>query len=75
MSKLYFDGGCSPNPGMMHACIVLDGVASFQRLGKGTNNAARSGLRCCWGLSVAIEQGITELDAYGDSHIRSSIKP
>lgn len=41
--KLFFDGGCSPNPGMMEAAIVSDcGTIKlhFPDLGHGTNNEA-----------------------------------
>ena len=41
--KLYFDGGCSPNPGMMEAAIISDCGAiklHLDKLGHGTNNEA-----------------------------------
>lgn len=41
--KLYFDGGCQPNPGMMEAAIVSDcGTITIhhEKLGHGTNNEA-----------------------------------
>lgn len=67
-NRLYFDGGCSPNPGQMRVCIILNGVASMSKLNHGTNNLAEW-TALLWGLSVAIDQRITELDVYGDSQL------
>ncbi len=39
--KIYFDGGCRPNPGTMETAVVVGGVARIDRdLGKGTGMAA-----------------------------------
>jgi ribonuclease HI len=39
--KIYFDGGCQPNPGAMETAVVARGVSYVQRdLGHGTNNDA-----------------------------------
>lgn len=42
--KIYFDGGCVPNPGLMKSCFVVDDgrkhIFDKQDLGYGTNNIA-----------------------------------
>ena len=39
--KLFFDGGCRPNPGMMETAVVARGVTHHRPdLGHGTNNDA-----------------------------------
>ncbi len=39
--KLFFDGGCRPNPGRIEAAVVVRGVAHmFDDLGHGTNSDA-----------------------------------
>lgn len=39
--KVYFDGGCRPNPGLMEAAIVVRGqVQFFDNLGTGSNTDA-----------------------------------
>ena len=44
--KIYFDGGCNPNPGMMETCYVIKtptglyDVHANRGIGMGTNNIA-----------------------------------
>ena len=39
--KVFFDGGCRPNPGPIEAAVVMRGVAhTFEDLGSGTSNDA-----------------------------------
>ena len=41
MLKIFFDGGCRPNPGMMEIAVVVRGQPHIVRdLGYGTNNDA-----------------------------------
>ncbi len=66
--RLYFDGGCTPNPGMMEAALVSgDGSTCkhFPRLGWGTCNEA------AWlGFIRAVKEAIAldkPVDIRGDS--------
>ena len=64
---MYFDGGCTPNPGMMEVCVVIDDKAHHQtQIGKGTNNQAEW-LSLLWGLELAVKAGITDVEIRGDS--------
>lgn len=72
--KIYFDGGCKPNPGMMEVCIVVvDGrnepiPHAVSNLGRGTNNIAEwSSL--LWAMSYALEQGWQDVEIIGDSKL------
>lgn len=40
-AKIYFDGGCRPNPGIIETCVVTGGAASIRRdLGSGDSHRA-----------------------------------
>lgn len=72
--KIYFDGGCKPNPGMMEVCIVVvDGRHEpvphvVPKLGHGTNNIAEwSAL--LWAMSWAVENGWRDCEVIGDSKL------
>ena len=72
--KIYFDGGCSPNPGQMSSCIVVcrDGeepqAFTMKDLGYGTNNVAEwSAL--VWAVLWAKDNGIQECVILGDSQL------
>ena len=72
--KIYFDGGCSPNPGKMSSCIVIcrDGekaqAFTMKDLGQGTNNVAEwSGL--VWAVQWAKDNGIQKAVILGDSKL------
>jgi len=65
--KIFFDGGCQPNPGMMEAAVVARGVAHhFPDLGHGTNNDAEW-LALIAALRVAHSLGINDFVLLGDS--------
>jgi ribonuclease HI len=70
--KIYFDGGCKPNPGKMEVAIVVDhGNGQFdrhhERLDQGTNNVAEWAA-FLWALGTAIEIGNTQnITIMGDS--------
>jgi ribonuclease HI len=72
--KIYFDGGCKPNPGKMEVAIVLDyengTVVPFkQYLDHGTNNEAEW-LAFLWALDTAVGLGDTQnTTIHGDSQI------
>jgi ribonuclease HI len=70
--KIYFDGGCKPNPGKMEVAIVVDhGNGQYdkhhERLTDGTNNVAEWAA-FLWALGTAIEMGDTQnITILGDS--------
>lgn len=65
--KLFFDGGCRPNPGMMETAVAARGqVWHRPAIGHGTNDEAE------WqalldALDVAGELGATDIVLLGDS--------
>lgn len=65
--KLYFDGGCRPNPGMMETAVAARGkVWHRAAIGHGTNDQAE------WqalldALDVANELGASDIVLLGDS--------
>jgi len=68
--KLYFDGGCRPNPGKMVICSVLDRGLDFvenrMHIGFGTNNIAEY-RALIYGLEDALARGYKRIDVKGDS--------
>jgi ribonuclease HI len=67
--KIYFDGGCRPNPGEMEAAVVARGVAHVsQRLGVGTNCDAEW-LALILAYRVALDSGAADFELLGDSAV------
>ncbi|WP_245806093.1 ribonuclease HI [Erythrobacter donghaensis] len=65
--KVYFDGGCRPNPGPIEVAVVARGVAHFfDDLGIGTNTDAEW-LALRMALQVAQSLDAAEFDLIGDS--------
>jgi ribonuclease HI len=65
--KVYFDGGCRPNPGRIEVAAVLRGVAYLRDdLGNGTNGDAEW-LALIHALECALESGAAAFDLIGDS--------
>ena len=65
--KLFFDGGCRPNPGMMETAVVACGVTHHRPdLGHGTNNDAEW-LALLHALDVAADLGAPDIVLVGDS--------
>ncbi|MBF9149386.1 ribonuclease HI [Novosphingobium jiangmenense] len=65
--KVYFDGGCRPNPGPMEAAVVIRGRAHvFDDLGSGTNTQAEWQALLC-ALELAQAAGLKDFDLLGDS--------
>jgi ribonuclease HI len=65
--KLFFDGGCRPNPGRMETAIVARGILYHQPdLGQGTSNDAEW-LALLQALEVALSLGETDIELLGDS--------
>ncbi len=65
--KLFFDGGCRPNPGRIEVAVVTLGVMYFEPdLGFGSNNDAEW-LAVIHALHLAARLGATDLQLLGDS--------
>jgi len=66
--KVYFDGGCRPNPGPIEVAVVVRGVVHlFDDLGSGSNSDAEW-LALLRALEVAQSLGIVaEAELIGDS--------
>ncbi|MFY7835927.1 MAG: reverse transcriptase-like protein [Novosphingobium sp.] len=65
--KVYFDGGCRPNPGRIEVAAVLRGVAHVRNdLGHGTNGDAEW-LALIHALECAQASGTAAFDLIGDS--------
>jgi len=65
--KLYFDGGCRPNPGPMESAVVLRGLAVIRRdLGHGDNGQAEW-LALLHALEIAAAHGLRDIILVGDS--------
>lgn len=65
--KVYFDGGCRPNPGLLQAAVVARGATYFfDDLGYGTSSDAEwIALRLA--LQLAQSLGEPDFDLVGDS--------
>lgn len=65
--KIFFDGGCRPNPGRIEVAVVARGqVLFFDGLGNGgSSDAEWLALRTA--LEVARQLGIADFDLLGDS--------
>ncbi len=65
--KIFFDGGCRPNPGRMEAAVVVRGtVHLFDDLGCGTNGDAEW-LALIQALELAQRLGLTGVELMGDA--------
>lgn len=66
-TKIYFDGGCRPNPGPMEIAIVTGGVAAISRdLGVGSSQDAEW-LALIAALRLAQERGLSDVLLLGDA--------
>lgn len=65
--KVFFDGGCRPNPGPMEAAVVVRGrLHLFEEIGTGTNTDAEwAALILALELSQA--SSFTDVELIGDS--------
>lgn len=70
--RLYFDGGCKPNPGKMEVAVVSDDgtIKEHARVHDGTNNEAEW-LAFLWACTIAIDKGLNArpLSILGDSKL------
>lgn len=65
--KVYFDGGCRPNPGRMEVAVVARGrTYFFDDLGEGSSSDAEW-LALRQALAVAQSLGVASFDLLGDS--------
>lgn len=65
--RIFFDGGCRPNPGRIEVAVVAGGaVHFFDELGEGSSGDAEWLAICC-ALEVAHSLGVPAFDLLGDS--------
>jgi ribonuclease HI len=65
--KLFFDGGCRPNPGPIECAVVRKGVAQYRHdLGNGSNSDAEW-LAAIQALEIAARNGDRDITLLGDS--------
>lgn len=65
--KIFFDGGCRPNPGRIEAAVVVRGVQYlFDDLGRGTNSDAEWLALIC-ALELAQSLNLTDIELIGDA--------
>ncbi len=65
--KIFFDGGCRPNPGHMETAVVVGGVAYFQPdCGTGNSNEAEW-LACIHASEIALFIGARDVVLLSDS--------
>ena len=65
--KVFFDGGCRPNPGRMEAAVVVRGaIHLFDDLGFGTNSDAEW-LALIRAAELAQKLGLSDLSFFGDA--------
>jgi ribonuclease HI len=68
MMKVYFDGGCVPNPGAMSVCVVFETGKTFSEIdfAQGTNNIAEWGAML-WACELCISNNQKDVRLIGDS--------
>lgn len=73
--KIFFDGGCRPNPGEIEVAVVARGVAHFfDRIGHGTSSDAEW-LALRQALRLARSIGETDFELVGDcAHVINQAK-
>lgn len=65
--KIFFDGGCRPNPGRIEAAVVVRGVPHlFDDLGHGTNSDAEWLALIC-ALELTQTLSLTDIELIGDA--------
>lgn len=78
--KVYFDGGCRPNPGRIEVAVVIRGaVHYFDDLGTGSSSEAEWLALAC-ALALGQESGAPLFDLLGDSRsiidqARGAVRP
>lgn len=65
--KVFFDGGCRPNPGPIEAAVVVRGQTHFfDDLGTGSNTDAEWQALLC-AIALARDLGLEDVEFIGDS--------
>ncbi len=65
--KIYFDGGCRPNPGVMATAVVAKGV-TYDRPAVGTGTSLEAEwLALFQAIDVAAQLGVQDLILWGDA--------
>ncbi len=65
--KIFFDGGCRPNPGRVEVAVVVRGQTYlFDDLGDGTNSDAEWRALIC-AVEVAQSLALTDVELIGDA--------
>jgi ribonuclease HI len=65
--KVFFDGGCRPNPGRIEAAVVVRGITHlFDDLGHGTNGDAEWLALIC-ALKLTQSLALVEVELIGDA--------
>ncbi|WP_026167098.1 ribonuclease HI [Novosphingobium nitrogenifigens] len=65
--KVFFDGGCRPNPGPMEVAVVTGGRAHvFDDLGQGTNGDAEW-LALIRAVEICRQSGLEHVELIGDA--------
>ena len=65
--KIFFDGGCRPNPGRIETAVVMRGVSHlFDDLGHGTNSDAEWLALIC-ALELTQSLSLTNIELIGDA--------
>ena len=65
--KIYFDGGCRPNPGVMETAVVAQGRAYVrQDIGQGSSFDAEW-LALIHAVEVAVDMGASDVVLLGDA--------
>ena len=66
-TKVFFDGGCRPNPGPIEAAVVVRGsIHRFDDLGQGSSTDAEW-LALIAALRLAQQLGLSEIELIGDA--------
>lgn len=70
--KIFFDGGCRPNPGLLHTAVVAGGRTWLHgldgELGEGDNNEAEW-LAALHALEIAASMALLDVILLGDSAV------
>ena len=67
--KIYFDGGCRPNPGVMETAIVLAGEASIRADAGVGDNTLAEWLALLHAIETAVARGLDDIVLLGDSRV------
>ena len=66
-TKIYFDGGCRPNPGAMEIAVVIGGVAAIDRAAGTGSSMDAEWLALIAALRLAKARGLSDFILVGDA--------